>query len=209
MLDYRLYFILDPQYTLGREPLEVLREALEGGITLLQIRYKGNDIRYFFELVKEAMYLAKAYGVETVVDDRVDIALALGTHVHLGRKDFPIKVARRLLGDGKIIGGTVNELEELEENIREGVDYVGAGPVFGTDKKGIIPPKGLSFLKSVKEKSKVPVVAVGGINIENVEEVLKTGVDGIAVISAISMQENVKIATRNLRDIIEKYLKPK
>ena len=146
-----------------------------------------------------------------MVNDRVDIAMASGADgVHLGQEDLPISAARKVLGDHKIIGASTHSVEQAQEAEREGADYVAIGPVFFTaTKPGLGSAKGIEIIGKVKEKVHIPVIAIGGINSDNVEKTLKAGADGVAVISAVFKEANTGLATRRLSKKIAAIKKEK
>jgi thiamine-phosphate pyrophosphorylase len=150
--------------------------------------------------------LCQEAGVAFIVNDRVDVALASEAHgVHLGQEDFPISLARKLLGDDWVIGGSASTMEEARICLYEGADYVGFGPVFATtSKEDAAPASGLDLLKKVVETIPLPIIAIGGINVANTPLIIRSGVRGIAVISAVCCRENPEEATKDLRQAMER-----
>ncbi|MCA6213049.1 thiamine phosphate synthase [Thermococcus bergensis] len=199
----RLYVITDRRL---KPEVESVKEALEGGATSIQLRIKNAPTREMIEIGKEIRKLTEEYDALYFVDDRVDVALATNADgVQLGLEDMPISLARDI-APNLVIGASVYSLEEALQAEKEGADYLGAGSVFPTPTKKDVKIIGIEGLSRIVESVKIPVVAIGGINHENVKEVLKTGVDGVAVISAIMGAENVKKATEEMRKIIEEVL---
>jgi len=199
----KLYVITDRRL---KPEVESVREALEGGATSIQLRIKNAPTREMIEIGRKIRELTKEYDVLYFVDDRLDVALATNADgVQLGPEDMPISLAREI-APNLIIGASVYSLEEALKAEKEGADYLGAGSVFPTPTKRDAKVIGLEGLKRIVDSVKIPVVAIGGINHENVREVLKTGVDGIAVISAIMGADDVKIATEEMRKIIEEVI---
>lgn len=199
----RLYVITDRRL---KPEVESVKEALEGGATSIQLRIKNAPTREMIEIGKEIRKLTEEYDALYFVDDRVDVALATNADgVQLGLEDMPISLARDI-APNLVIGASVYSLEEALHAEKEGADYLGAGSVFPTSTKKDVRVIGIEGLRRIVESVKIPVVAIGGINHENVKEVLKTGVDGVAVISAIMGAENVKKATEEMRKIIEEVL---
>ena len=206
--DLKLYFILGTQDLINRDYLSLLEEALEAGITLFQFREKGknsleNDKTKKYELAKQALELCKQYKVPFIVDDDLELALKLGADgLHIGQDDIAVSTAIKKLPKDMILGYSASNLEEMVEadKISE-VDYVGLGPIFATSSKAdAAKPLGIKGLKAIMAKHpKKPVVAIGGINQSNFKEVLKTGVDGISVISAIAQSEDVSRAVQGLK----------
>ncbi len=200
----KLYVITDRRL---RDEIETVNAALEGGATAIQMRIKNAPTGEMIRIGKELRKITKEYDALFFVDDRLDVALAVDADgVQLGPEDMPIHIAREL-APNLIIGASVYSLEEALKAEREKADYLGAGSVFPTKTKKDARVLGLEGLKKVIESVKIPVVAIGGINHENVRKVLKTGVDGIAVISAIVGAEDVKKAAEEMRRIIDEYLR--
>ena len=199
----KLYVITDRRL---KPEVESVREALEGGATSIQLRIKNAPTREMIEIGRKIRELTKEYDVLYFVDDRLDVALATDADgVQLGPEDMPISLAREI-APNLIIGASVYSLEEALKAEKEGADYLGAGSVFPTPTKRDAKVIGLEGLKRIVDSVKIPVVAIGGINHENVREVLNTGVDGIAIISAIMGADDVKIATEEMRKIIEEVI---
>lgn len=180
--------------------VELARRALAGGADAVQFREKGGSTRELIEAAREMAALCRGAGAVFIVNDRVDVALAAEADgVHLGQSDFPIALARRLLGEHRIIGGSASTLEEARRCVEEGADYVGFGPVYPTGSKAdAAPARGLGLLREVAAAVPVPVVAIGGIGIGNAPEVVRAGAHGVAVISAVCCQEDPAEATRRL-----------
>jgi len=200
----RLYVITDRRL---RDEIETVNAALEGGATAIQMRIKNAPTGEMIRVGKELRKITKEYDALFFVDDRLDVALAVDADgVQLGPEDMPISIAREL-APNLIIGASVYNLEEALKAEKDGADYLGAGSVFPTKTKKDARVLGLEGLKRIVESVKIPVVAIGGINHENVRKVLEIGVDGIAVISAIVGAEDVKKATEEMRKIIDKYLR--
>lgn len=199
----KLYVITDRRL---KPEVESVREALKGGATSIQLRIKNAPTREMIEIGRKIRELTKEYDVLYFVDDRLDVALATNADgVQLGPEDMPISLAREI-APNLIIGASVYSLEEALKAEKEGADYLGAGSVFPTPTKRDAKVIGLEGLKRIVDSVKIPVVAIGGINHENVREVLNTGVDGIAIISAIMGADDVKIATEEMRKIIEEVI---
>jgi thiamine-phosphate pyrophosphorylase len=185
LLPSPLYAILDTGLSKGRSPTAILRELLKGGCKLIQLRAKELSSGDFFALAKEARGLSREAGSLFIVNDRLDIALASQADgVHLGQKDLPLAVARKLMGKEKIIGISTHDLAQALEAERGGADYVGFGPIFGTATKDTgYSPRCLEMLREVRKAVKIPVVAIGGITEENVTQVWNAGASAAAIIS--------------------------
>ena len=192
-----LYAILDPEQTQGRSPDMVVHQLLEGGVKMIQLRAKAMSSRDFLELARIARELTTPFECKLIVNDRVDIALASAADgVHLGQEDLPLKIGRNLLGD-KIIGistHTVDQAKEAEEN---GADYIGFGPMFGTNTKDTgYGARGLEMLAQLREVVALPIVAIGGITEATVEDVWHAGADAAAMISDILKAEEITAKVR-------------
>lgn len=180
---------------------EMTLEVLRAGVKWVQYRDKEKSRREVYEESVILRKLTKDFNAVFIVNDYADIALAVGADgVHLGREDLPIKEARKVVGD-KTIGISTHSLEQAKDAEKEGADYIGFGPIFYTSTKDAGMPKGADILKEIKRHVQIPVVAIGGINLENVKSVLDTGVDAIAVASAILSGDIMENAARFM-DII-------
>jgi thiamine-phosphate pyrophosphorylase len=202
----RLHVLTDTILQTKYSHADLARMAIDGGADTIQFRQKKGTSLEMFRNAEAVMKLCCEAHVTMIVDDRIDIALALDADgVHLGRSDLPLTVARKLLGDEKLIGGSATDFVELEKVIYGGADYVGFGPVFGTlSKENPGRPKGIDFMKQVSERSSIPVIAIGGIKLTHVEELFGTGIHGIAVISAICCDSDPASATRKFIAIIDR-----
>ena len=174
--------------------------AVAGGADTIQFRQKHGSTRGMIETAQEMKRLCADSGALLIVNDRVDVALASNADgVHLGKEDFPIPLAREVLGKDKIIGGSAATLEEARICLSQGADYLGFGPVYPTASKDDAGPvSGIDVLKEVVRSIPIPVIAIGGISAANIHEVLQAGASGIAVISAVCCQTNPEKATRTL-----------
>jgi thiamine-phosphate pyrophosphorylase len=207
-IDYSLYLITDRSFLNGRDLKKCIEDAIKGGVTLIQIREKDASTREFFEVAKEVKEVTSKYNVPLLINDRIDIAIAIDADgVHLGQSDMPISLARKILGKDKIIGISANTIKEALEAQNDGADYLGLGPVFFTGtKKDINEPIGVSGLREMTEAINIPSVAIGGINKENSESIMEAGVDGISVISAILGSEDIEKASKDLSVIVKSNL---
>jgi thiamine-phosphate pyrophosphorylase len=186
--------------------VKAVEDALRGGATSIQLRLKESSTKEMIEVGREIRRLTRNYEALYFVDDRLDVALATDADgVQLGPDDMPIAIAREL-APNLIIGGSVYSLEEAVRAESEGADFLGAGSVFPSPTKIDARVIGLNGLREIVRKVKIPVVAIGGINASNAEAVLKTGVVGIAVISAVMGAEDVYRATLELRKIVDMAL---
>jgi len=197
--DLRLYLCTDRLLSMGRPITEAVEQALAGGVTMVQVREKDASTREFYEVALKIQKLTRKYHVPLVVNDRIDIALAIGAEgLHLGQTDMPLGVARRLVGKEMFIGISASTVEEAAEAARGGADYLGVGAVFYTGSKEITGTIGLEGLRAVCGAVEIPTVAIGGVSVQNTREILAAGADGIAVISAILSQPDIKRAAAAL-----------
>lgn len=197
-----LYAITDRKWLNGRTLASQVEEVLKNGVTFLQLREKNLT---YDELVKEAIQIKKIaakYKVPFVINDNIYAALEAGADgVHIGQGDASYQEARKLLGDNKIIGMTAHNLTEALDAQNAGADYIGAGAVFTTSTKHDTIPMQFNTLKEITDNISIPVVAIGGINHENIKELKGLGINGVAVISALFAQENIGIATARMLDL--------
>lgn len=202
--DLKLYLVTDRGLAGDRAIEEIVRESVEGGATMVQLREKDIDTREFIELAMNLKKVLEPYGVPLIINDRVDVALAADADgVHIGQSDMPYPIARRLLGPDRIIGLSVENFGQIEEANALDVDYIGVSPVFATPTKtDTAEPFGLEGLRKAVRMSVHPTVAIGGMNERTAAEVMAYGTDGIAVVSAIVCASDPRQATRNLLKIM-------
>jgi len=199
---FQIHLITDRK-SAGTSLIGTVAAALGSGVDWVQVREKTGPARELYETTQEIMPLARQNGAGVMVNDRIDVALAAGAGgVHLAGKSLPPRVARELLGD-LLLGASVHGLKEAREAVDGGVDYVTFGHVYPTSSKPGLPPRGVLQLAEVVKSVDVPVLAIGGIDASNVEEVLRTGCAGIAVISAVLAAEDPDSATRRLRRAVD------
>ena len=201
----KLYLVTDRDLSLGRSLEDVVSEAVKGGVTIVQLREKDASTGEFVALARRLMSILKPLGIPLIINDRVDVALAVDADgVHIGQSDMAYADARRLLGPDKIIGLSVESLEDLEAANALDVDYVGISPVYGTPTKtDTAEPFGLEGLRRAVEMSVHPTVAIGGMNARTIGEVMEAGADGVAVVSAICSAEDISKAAKELKAIVE------
>lgn len=203
--DLSLYLVTDRGLSCGRSHLEVIIAAVKGGATLVQLREKTVDSRTFYQEALEIKNYLTPLSIPLIINDRLDIALAVDADgLHIGQKDIPYSVARRLLGPDKIIGLSVETIEEAREANALDVDYIGLSPVFSTTTKtDINTPLGIEGIQEIASFTKHKTVAIGGIHLENTPQIIAAGADGIAVISAIVAQPEIEKATLALKKAIQ------
>lgn len=200
----RLHVLTDIQVQNRFTHVHLTEMAIAGGADTIQFRQKQGLTREMIGIARDMKSLCEKAGVNLIVNDRIDIAIAAEANgVHLGQDDFPITLARRLLGDDTIIGGSAINLEEALECVSQGADYIGFGPVYPTlSKEDAGTATGIELLKEISEKISIPVIAIGGIDSVNIHEVLRSGAYGIAVISAVCCSPDPEQATRILKEAL-------
>ncbi len=203
---FDLYVVTDSGLSKGRTDAEVARLAYEGGADVVQLRMKDADGGEMLAQALEIAAVAKDMCRFFIVNDRVDIAMASGADgVHLGQSDIPVDVARELMGPDAIIGVSVSTVEEAVEAVARGADYLGVGSIFTTrTKDDAVQGIGLGIIPLISEAVDVPIVAIGGINRGNIQDVIRVGADAAAVVSAVVAQDDPRAATHELRDLILK-----
>jgi len=198
--NFDLYLVTDRAQTRGRDLLWVLEQALDGGVRAVQLREKDLNGKDLFSLAEKTRRLCQNYRALLLINDRVDICLAVDADgIQIGKGSLPVGAARQLLGRQKLIGVSTHSLEEAREAQGSGADFVLFGPVYYTPSKAYYgAPQGLTALKTLVEKISLPVYAIGGIKPENVEETRKTGIRGVALISAVISAQNPREATATI-----------
>ncbi|MBK3494668.1 thiamine phosphate synthase [Viridibacillus sp. YIM B01967] len=209
----QLYFIMGSQNTGQRDPLVVLEEALRGGITIFQLREKGADSltgQDKIQFAKACQALCKKYHVPFIINDDVDLAIALDADgVHVGQEDASANVIRGKIGPKKILGVSTHSLVEVTAAIEDGADYVGIGPIYATTSKSDAkPPAGTALIvQTTTVYPDLPLVGIGGITIDNCQTVIRSGADGISLISAIAAHEEPFVATRQILHVLQQQTK--
>ena len=200
----RLHVLTDTALQSRFSHVALTELAVSGGADAIQFRQKNGSTKELIEIATHMRHVCAEKGATFIVNDRIDVAIASEADgVHLGQDDFPIPLARKLLGKDRIIGGSAATLREMEICIREGADYVGFGPVYPTGSKDDAGPvSGIDIVKQIVESSPVPVIAIGGIDQNNASHVMGVGAHGIAVISAVCCREDPKEAARELHHMV-------
>ena len=203
-IDYSLYLVTDRSLSRGRATVEIVRAAVAGGVTCVQLREKEASAREFAAAARELVALLRPLGVPLIVNDRIDIALAAGADgVHVGQQDLSVADARRLGPPGWIVGVSAESLDDAVRAERDGADYVGVSPVYATPTKtDHAAPLGLDGLRAIRAATKLPLVAIGGLHAGNAREVIRAGADGLAVVSAIVAADDPRAAAAELRRAI-------
>ncbi|MDE5681191.1 MAG: thiamine phosphate synthase [Mailhella sp.] len=210
--DFGLYLVTDQDLCLGRPLVDVVLQAVQAGVQAVQIREKNNNTRDFLALAKVLVKEVQVrYNIPVIINDRVDIALASGAAgVHLGQSDMPVADARRLMGTRRIVGLTAPTMETLERAVKEEVQYIAVSPVFPTNtKKDTAPAWGIEGMKKARaffdEKNcTIPLMTIGGINTQNVKEVLQAGVESVAVVSAICSAQDIDVTVKEFLRAFQK-----
>ena len=202
-----LYAVTDRTWLKDRSLPDVVEEAVRAGVTFLQLREKNLDYATFLQLAKEIKIITDKYRIPYVINDNVEVAMASGADgVHVGQKDMAAQDVRKIIGPDKILGVSVQTVEQAILAEKNGADYLGVGSAFPTSTK--LDAETVSFvtLKEICEAVSIPVVAIGGINKDNVMKLAGTGIDGIAVVSAIFAQENITAAVKELLQISSRMI---
>jgi len=203
-----LHVITDETLQARFSHVDLARIGAEGGADVVQFREKrARCTRELVQIVRRMADVIAGTGTRLVVDDRVDVAVAAGVHaVHLGRDDLEVAVARRILGDAAVIGATVNSSSEAVSIARQPVDYLGVGPVFGTRSKSRpAPTLGIEDLRAIVRLVDRPVIAIGGVTVDNAAEALAAGAHGVAVLSSVACSRDPAAAVRRLREAIDAF----
>ena len=198
--DSSLYFITDSTNYTEEEFLCRIEQALQGGVTLLQLREKEKSTREYIELAEKVHTITKRYKVPLIIDDRIDVALAVDAEgVHVGASDMPVATARRLMGREKIVGATAKTVRWAKEAYEQGADYLGVGAIFPTTTKVKTVLTSTDTLREICKAVPIPVNAIGGLNKDNIDVLAEIPVAGICVVSAIMKADDPKWAATELK----------
>lgn len=207
-INYELYLVTDRNVLNGRDFLKSLEQGIIGGASVVQLREKNISSLEFYNLAVEVKKLTEKNNIPLIINDRVDIALAIGADgVHVGQTDLPANIVRKIIGKNKILGISTASLEEAKKAMNDGADYIGVGALFPTVTKTDTRKVSLDQLKCIKEHINIPIVGIGGINELNVKSVIETGVDGAAIASAILSKANIKETAEKLYNEINSIIK--
>lgn len=203
-IDYSLYLVTDQRLCLGRNVIDVVMEAVAGGVSIVQIREKDSETREFFKLARTMKKQLEKTGVPLIINDRVDVALAVGADgVHVGQSDLPCSVVRQMIGPDKILGISINTFDQINETAGLDVDYLSLSPVFPTPTKpDTTEPFGIEGLEKARQLTSRPLITIGGIDKSNLGEIIAAGMNGAAVVSAICSASSPKAAALELASII-------
>ena len=205
-VNYSLYLVTDRELARSRTTLEIVKAAAKGGVTCVQMREKECSTREFIDQALTIKGFLKNHGIPLIINDRVDVAMAVEADgIHLGQTDMPLDIAKRILSDSMIIGISAESLDDAIQAEKGGADYLGVSPIYNTPTKtDTAPALGLKGLRAIREAVNIPLVGIGGLNLENSADVIRNGGDGIAVVSAIVAADDPEAAARNLRQTIDK-----
>ena len=200
-LDFDLYPVTCQALSKGRSNLDVLDALIEGGARVVQLREKELSDREFFEMARAFRQRTEQAGMTLIINDRVDVCRAVEADgVHLGQDDFPLREARRLLGPNTIIGVSTHRVEQALRAVEEGADYINVGPIFETQtKQHSGPPVGLDLFREIRRLVNIPITVMGGIKLENLDQVLEAGARRIAVVSAVVGADDIATTVRQFR----------
>lgn len=207
IFDSTLYFVTDSNGYSEDEFLSRVEEACKGGVTLLQLREKDKTTREYIKLAEKVHGITRRYNIPLIIDDRVDVALAVNAEgVHVGQSDMPVKTARRLMGENKVVGATAKTVEQAREACLDGADYLGVGAIYPTTTKVITKLTSVDTLKEIVKSVPIKVNAIGGLNKDNIGVLKDSGIDGICVVSAIMKADSPQLAAKDLRSAAEALL---
>ena len=201
-IDYSVYLVTDRRNKTDDEFLNIIEEAIKGGTTIVQLREKTASTKEFYDLALKVKEITSKYGVPLLINDRIDIALAVDSEgVHIGQDDMPAGIAREIIGEDKILGVSASTVEEAKKAEIDSADYIGSGAVFPTATKDDADSVSEEELKEIVDSIDIPVVAIGGITIENAHTLKASGIAGFSVVSAIMSAEDPKEASGKLKKI--------
>jgi thiamine-phosphate pyrophosphorylase len=198
-IDYTLYLCTDRDLMSSATIEENVELAIKGGCTVIQLREKNCSSKEFYDLAVSVKKITDKHNVPLIINDRVDIAMAVdAAGVHIGQSDLPADVVRRIIGDDKIIGVSTAKLEEALKAVKDGADYLGVGAMYSTDTKTDARPVTMEELKEIRKNVDIPIVVIGGINMNTLGNFKNMGIDGLAVVSAIVAQPDVEKAAKDM-----------
>ncbi|HEX2925645.1 MAG TPA: thiamine phosphate synthase [Ruminiclostridium sp.] len=201
-INYTLYLVTDRDLMSTKTLQEAVEQAITGGCTVVQLREKTASSRDFYETALSVKAVTDRYNVPLLINDRADIAMAIdAAGVHVGQSDLPAAIVRKIMGEGKIVGVSANSVERAVQAQRDGADYIGVGALYSTSTKADTKPVTREMLMEIRKAVTIPIVGIGGINAKNAGQLRDTGIDGIAVVSAIISQKNIEDSARRLLGI--------
>ena len=207
-LDLQLYFITDSTGYEEKKFLDQIEQAILGGVTFLQLREKEKSTRAYIELAEKVHQITKKYKIPLIIDDRVDVAMAIDAEgVHVGQSDMPVHIARKLMGPDKIIGATTKTVDQAVEAYKQGADYLGVGAIYPTTTKVKTVLTSIETLEEICSTVPIPVNAIGGLQKENIDILKGIPIAGICVVSAIMKAQDGRIAAEELRVALKNWLR--
>ena len=202
--DYRLYLVTDPRFNKGYSVLEQVKQALQGGVKIIQIREKELPVTDYIKLASEALKMTRAHDAFLIINDSIEVLSAVGADgLHLGQEDMSVKQARKIVGHDVTIGVSVKTVEEAIKAEKDGADYLAVNGIFPTGTKenlGYLP--GLEGVTKIRKSTHLPVVGIGGINLQNCRSVIEAGAHGIAVVTAITMSDDIPHTCRSFFEMM-------
>lgn len=206
--DYSIYLVTDDGCLQGRTLIDCVREALEGGVTLVQYRAKTASSAEMYAEALQLKALCDSFNVPLIINDRLDIAMAVGAAgVHLGQDDLPCAAARKILGEDYLIGVSAHNPSEAKAALQNGADYFGCGAVFGTATKADVQKLGTDGLAAICREKGLPVVGIGGVTADNYREVRAAGADGAAIVSGILAQSDIRATVKAIAKVSQEFAK--
>lgn len=206
--DYSIYLVTDDGCLQGRALIDCVREALKGGVTLVQYRAKTASSAEMYAEALQLKALCDSFNVPLIINDRLDIAMAVGAAgVHLGQDDLPCAAARKILGEDYLIGVSAHNPAEAKAALQSGADYLGCGAVFGTATKADVKKLGTDGLAAICKAKGLPVVGIGGVTADNYREVRAAGADGAAIVSGILAQPDIRTTVRAIARVSQEFTK--
>lgn len=199
-VNYSLYLVTNSNNKTNEEFLKIIEEAILGGVTIVQIREKEIPTRDFYNLAIEVKKITDKYDIPLIVNDRIDVAISIKAEgVHIGQSDLPADVVRSIIGDEKILGVSAATIEKAKEAEKAGADYIGSGAIYPTKTKETSCIT-MDYLKKIVDNVNIPVIAIGGLDKNNIDKkLINTGIKGISIVSAIMNNDNPKIASKTLK----------
>lgn len=207
-IDYSVYLVTDRDLMSTETIEEAIEQAIAGGTTLIQLREKECSSLDFYNTAVKVKEICDKNKVPLLINDRLDIALAVDADgVHVGQSDLPASVVRKIIGEDKIIGVSAGNLKDAVKAESDGADYIGVGAMYATGTKKDAKPTSLETLKEIRKNVNIPIVVIGGINKDRIKDFKGIGIDGVAVVSAIIAQKDIKKAAMDIKEEIHKLIK--
>ncbi len=201
-IDYTLYLVTDRTQMSTHTIEEAVEKAIKGGCTIIQLREKTSSSLDFFNIAQKVKKITDIYKIPLIINDRIDIALAVDADgVHIGQADIPAAAARKIIGNNKIMGVSASSLEEALKAKKDGADYLGVGAMFSTNTKKDVNLTSFEELKKICNIIDLPIVIIGGINKETIPLFQKTGIDGLAIVSAIISMPDIEAAAKEIKEL--------